>query len=249
MIRHRIALLGRFLPRLWAAYGWPFFYVSMGRMHQNLELRQTQAFLGQKNGSARPLSARRLERARPAVHASTGASYPRSLARISLPRTRLSMVLGFSTAPRCRLGLIIRRMRDGRQSGGLVAERAMRRCVSQTQLTYSPRMGDLYLAGDVCSNEVAQMSKSQDAIKHAISDAVYSHFGDGTVARIDISFDDDDFEANVVNVTIVLNRLVHKDQIAGFSLKLRNVLDKLHSEWFPLVSLVAKNEYERRRAN
>jgi hypothetical protein len=225
MIRHRIALLGRFLPRLWAAYGWPFFYVSMGRMHQNLELRQTQAFLGQKNGSARPLSARRLERARPAVHASTGASYPRSLARISLPRTRLSMVLGFSTA------------------------RAMRRCVSQTQLTYSPRMGDLYLAGDVCSNEVAQMSKSQDAIKHAISDAVYSHFGDGTVARIDISFDDDDFEANVVNVTIVLNRLVHKDQIAGFSLKLRNVLDKLHSEWFPLVSLVAKNEYERRRAN
>jgi hypothetical protein len=85
-------------------------------------------------------------------------------------------------------------------------------------------------------------------IEEAIETAVRNNFGEGIVASVEITFDEDDFDLDVVNVAVILNRPVEKTQISGFGLKLRNALDKLNSEWFPLVSFIAKNEYNRRRA-
>jgi hypothetical protein len=88
---------------------------------------------------------------------------------------------------------------------------------------------------------------NREEIKKVISNAVYSRFGEGTVATVDISFDEDGFDMDVVDVVIVLNRTIDKTLLSGFSLKLRNELDKLNSDSFPLVSFIARKEYERRR--
>ena len=64
---------------------------------------------------------------------------------------------------------------------------------------------------------------------------------------MNISFDEDEFEGDVVNIAAIFNRSVGKKQLSGFGLTLRNELDKLNSEWFPLVSFIAKNDYARRR--
>ena len=87
----------------------------------------------------------------------------------------------------------------------------------------------------------------RDQIKETIENAVRNNFGEGTVSSIDIGFNDDDVDVDVVNVAVILNRPVNKNQLSGFGLKLRNELDRLNSGWFPLVSFIAKNEYTRRR--
>jgi hypothetical protein len=99
------------------------------------------------------------------------------------------------------------------------------------------------------STQSKSMLIDQDAVKKAIENAVYSNFGEGDVASIDIQFDDDGYDADIVNVAVILNREVDKKQVSGFSLKLRNALDKVNSEWFPLVSFINKNEYRGRRAD
>jgi hypothetical protein len=86
----------------------------------------------------------------------------------------------------------------------------------------------------------------RDSIKEAINALIERNFSGGAVASVDISFADDDFDSAIVNVKIILNKQVDRSSLSRFGLKLRNALNDLESDRFPVVSFIAKNEYERR---
>jgi hypothetical protein len=90
------------------------------------------------------------------------------------------------------------------------------------------------------------MILNEDAIRKAISAAVYETFGESAVASVEMEFLDDAEPMNdVMNVRIVLNRGVALDALSRVSLKLREVLSNLDNDYFPLVSLISENEFRR----
>jgi hypothetical protein len=63
---------------------------------------------------------------------------------------------------------------------------------------------------------MAQMAKpkhvalDRNLIEDTIEKAVRSNFGEDTIASVNISFDEDEFEGDVVNIAVILNRSIDK---------------------------------------
>jgi hypothetical protein len=86
------------------------------------------------------------------------------------------------------------------------------------------------------------------AIREAIIASVYETFGEGAVASVNVQFlSDDEPIGDIVDVRIILKEDAPRDLVAKFGLKLRLSFAKLETDRFPVVSFIAKSEFERRQ--
>ena len=83
-------------------------------------------------------------------------------------------------------------------------------------------------------------------IKSIIEASVRESFRPETVSSVEISWADADLADNVIDVKIILNGTAERESMSSFGLKLRRAFDQNRIDGFPLVSFIAKKEFERR---
>jgi hypothetical protein len=83
-------------------------------------------------------------------------------------------------------------------------------------------------------------------LKSIIEASVRENFRPEIVSSVEVSMADGEHVENVIDVNIILNGTAERESMSSFGLKLRRAFDQNRIDGFPLVSFIAKKEFERR---